>query len=70
MIVLLGRDTHSSNGVYDEVSLAGQVQCPIVQLMPQHKRYGTISEKCPVIRYRWNRINEMLRDPKTFVQNN
>jgi hypothetical protein len=70
LIVLLGQDTHSSQGVNDEVSIAANLGCPIVQLMPQHNQYGTISDNFPVIRYRWNRLNEMLRDPKTFIQNN
>jgi hypothetical protein len=68
LIVLLGQDTHSSHGVYDEISLAGQVRCPIVQLMPQRHRYGTISNRLPVLPYKWRKLNEMLQDPKAFVE--
>jgi hypothetical protein len=69
LIVLLGRDTHTSHGVHDEVSLAGQVRCPIVQLIPQHRQYGTISDRLPSLPYRWQRLNEMLRSPREFVRN-
>ena len=40
VIVLLGPDTHNAPGVKDELSLAGEVSCPVVQLMPQDKSYG------------------------------
>ena len=70
LIVLLGQDTHSSNGVRDEVSLAGQAQCPIIQLMPQHQRYGLISGNIPLLSYRWVRLNEMLRNPNVYIRNN
>ncbi len=69
VIVLLGRDTHNSPGVLDELSLAGQVRCPVVQLMPQHCNYGLVSENGTVCIYRWKRINEMLRDPLAFANN-
>lgn len=68
LIVLLGQDTHTSQGVYDEVSLAGQARCPVVQLMPQHQQYGTISNRIPVLSYRWKSLNEMLYDPESFVR--
>lgn len=34
VIVLQGPDTHNAPGVKDELSLAGEVGCPVVQLMP------------------------------------
>jgi hypothetical protein len=67
LIVLLGQDTHSAPGVKDELSLAGEVGCPVVQLMPQHKNYGQVGSKISTCEFKWVRINEMLRDPKGFV---
>jgi len=69
VIIFLGEDTHTSQGVLDELSLAGQAGCPTIQLMPQGKHYGVISDQIPVLPYRWNRLNEMLRNPRAFVQN-
>lgn len=66
VIVLLGRDTHNASGVQDELNLARQWECPVVQLMPQHRRYGLVSDDIPVCRYQWSRINEMLRNPGAF----
>ena len=66
VLVLLGRDTHAAPGVQDELNLARQWRRPIVQLMPQGRNYGLVSDNIPVCRYRWNRINEMLRNPGAF----
>lgn len=67
VIVLLGPDTHNAPGVEDELSLAGEVCCPVVQLMPQDKNYGLVAKNGAVCEYRWDIINRMLRDPKTFA---
>ena len=69
VIVLLGKDTHSANGVKDELSLAGEVKVPVVQLMPQEPSYGLVASNGAVCTYTWKRINEMLRNPKTYVAN-
>ena len=66
VLVLLGRDTHAAPGVQDELNLARQWDCPIVQLMPQGRNYGLVSDDIPVCRYLWSRINEMLRNPGAF----
>ena len=70
VIVLLGRDTHDARGVQDELNLARQWDRPIVQLQPQGRNYGRVSEDIPVCRYRWDRINEMLRNPRAFAGSN
>ena len=70
VIVLLGRDTHNAPGVQDELNLARQWECPIVQLMPQGQNYGRVSGDIPVCPYRWRRINEMLRNPGAFSGSN
>ena len=70
VIVLLGRDTHNAPGVQDELNLARQWDRPIVQLQPQGRNYGLVSDAIPVCRYRWDRINEMLRNPRAFVGSN
>ena len=67
-IVMLGPDTHNAPGVKDELSLAGEVECPVVQLMPQGKNYGLVAQHGAVCRYKWPRINQMLHDPKSFAQ--
>ncbi len=67
VIVLLGPDTHSANGVKDELSLAGEVRRPVVQLMPQNKSYGLVARDGAICTYKWEAINRMLRDPKAFV---
>ena len=68
LIVLLGQNTHSSPGVRDEISLAGQAGCPVIQLMPQSKQYGTISDHIPVMNYRWRTLNSMLQNPREFIE--
>ena len=67
VVVLLGPDTHNAPGVKDELSLAGEVSCPVVQLMPQNKKYGLVAKYGSVCEYKWNFINRMLRDPRAFV---
>ena len=68
VIVLLGPDTHSAPGVKDELSLAGEVSCPVVQLMPQGQNYGLVGRYRAVCEYKWTDINQMLRDPTTFAK--
>lgn len=67
VIVLLGPDTFNAPGVKDELSLAGEVHCPVVQLMPQNKNYGLVAKNGAICKYRWNAINRMLRDPRAFA---
>ena len=67
VIVLLGPDTQNAPGVKDELSLAGEVGCPVVQLMPQNRNYGLVAKNGAVCEYKWDTINRMLRDPKTFT---
>lgn len=67
LIVLLGPDTHNANGVLDELGLAGGVKCPIVQLMPQKRKYGLVSEQQAVMRYKWKNLNKLLADPKSYI---
>ena len=53
-------------GVQDELSLAGQLGKPVVQLMPQGKAYGLPTELAPVCSHRWAQIDAMLQDPQAF----
>ena len=69
VIVLLGQDTHNATGVGAEISLAGQWGRPVIQLMPQGQNYGLASRTIPVCRYKWPRINEMMRNPRAFRGN-
>ncbi len=68
VIVLLGPDTQNAPGVEDELSLAGQVKCPVVQLMPQGQNYGLVAKNRAVCKYKWRLVNEMLRDPAAFAK--
>ena len=68
VIVLLGHDTHNAPGVKDELSLAGEVGCPVIQLMPQGQNYGLVGRYRAVCRYKWTAVNRMLRDPGTFAK--
>ncbi|MCY4417276.1 MAG: hypothetical protein OXE87_13355 [Chloroflexi bacterium] len=67
VMVLLGPDTHTAPGVKDELSLAGEVRCPVVQLMPRGKNYGLVTKSGAVCQYKWSTINQMLQDPKAFA---
>ena len=67
VIVLLGPDTQNAPGVKDELSLAGEIGCPVVQLMPQNRNYGLVAKNGAVCEYKWDTINRMLRDPKRFA---
>ena len=67
VIVLLGPDTHSAPGVKDELSLAGEVHCPVVQLMPQNRNYGLVAKNGAICEYKWKTVNRMLRDPIAFA---
>ena len=68
VIVLLGPDTQNAPGVKDELSLAGEARCPVVQLMPQDKNYGLVAKNGAVCEYKWDTINQMLRDSKAFAE--
>ena len=67
VIVLLGPDTQNAPGVKDELSLAGEVGCPVVQLMPQGQNYGLVAKNGAVCKYRWKDVNQMLREPEKFA---
>ena len=67
VIVLLGQDTQNAPGVNVELSLAGDADCPVVQLMPQGQNYGLVAGHQAVCEYTWKNINEMLRDPKAYA---
>ena len=68
VIVLLGPNTHNAPGVKDELSLAGEAGCPVVQLMPQGQNYGLVGKYRAVCGYKWTAVNQMLRDPGTFAK--
>ena len=66
VIVLLGPDTQNAPGVLDELSLAGEVERPVVQLMPQRQNYGLAGKYRAVCEYKWTLVDQMLRDPAAF----
>lgn len=67
VIVLLGPDAQNAPGVKDELSLAGEMGCPVVQLMPQDCNYGLVAKNGTVCEYKWTSINQMLRNPKAYA---
>ena len=67
VIVLLGPDSFNAPGVKDELSLAGEVRCPVVQLMPQNRNYGLVAKHGAICEYKWKAINRMLRNPRAFA---
>ena len=69
VIVLLGRATQNAPGVEDELSLAGELKRPVVQLMPKGENHGLVAKHQAVCAYDWDLINEMLRSPKVFANN-
>ena len=69
VIVLLGKATQNAPGVEDELSLAGEVKRPVVQLMPLGENHGLVAKHQAVCPYDWDPINEMLRSPKVFAAN-
>ena len=70
LLVLLGQDTHKANGVFDEMSLAGgRDGCPIIQLLPQKRKYGRVSDNQAVMRTKWKKLNRMLVNPKAYAAN-
>lgn len=68
VIVLLGPDTHNAPGVLDELSLAGEVDCPVVQLMPQRQNHGLAGKYKAVCKSKWTLVNQMLQDPAAFAE--
>lgn len=60
MILLLGEDTHTARGVHDEMSIAGQCNCPISQIRPRKKQFHAIGQDPQIVAYRWSAINELL----------
>ena len=68
VIVLLGPDTQNAPGVLDELSLAGEVERPVIQLMPQRQNYGLAGKYRAFCKYKWILVNQMLRDPAAFAK--
>jgi hypothetical protein len=64
VLILLGPDTHNAPGVRDEISLAGQSNRPMFQLMPQKRVYGIVSKHIPSIRFKWLTLNVILTNPR------
>ena len=62
VVVLVGRDTHSSSGVEKEVTIANQLHKPIFQIRPQNKNYGRVRGAGELIVWRWNRIDEKIAE--------
>jgi hypothetical protein len=53
VVVLLGQDTHNATGVKDEISLAGNVGCPVIQVQPQGRSHrGVIGKNIKAITYK------------------
>lgn len=70
LLVLLGPDTQNAKGVLEEFGLAGgRDGCPIIQLLPQKRKYGRVSDNQAVMRTKWKKLNRMLVNPKAYAAN-
>lgn len=60
MIVLVGRDTHSSSGVEKEVTIANQLGKPIFQIRPKGTTYGKVQGAGELISWDWGEIDRRI----------
>lgn len=60
VIVLVGQDTTTAQGVKDEVNLALQYKKELLQIRPKGKKYGTVENAGPLHAWRWKSIRNHL----------
>ena len=60
VVVLLGRNTHSAPGVFQEVAIARGYGKTIFQLQPQGKSYGKVRGAGPMYSWKWTTISKAL----------
>ncbi len=60
VVVLIGQDTHSAEGVIEERGIARDLNKPIFQVRNQRSNYGGLSGLSEPIPWRWEDINAKL----------
>ena len=60
VVVLIGQDTHSAEGVIEERCIARDLNKPIFQVRNQRSNYGGLAGLSEPIPWRWEAINEKL----------
>ena len=60
VIVVVGKDAHSSDGVKKEVEIARQLRKPMFQIRPQKRTDGAVKGAGEMIPWRWKLINKKI----------
>ncbi len=60
VIVVVGDDTHSSDGVKKEVEIAKQLRKPMFQIRPQKRTAGKVKGAREMIRWDWDLIDAKI----------
>lgn len=60
VVVLVGQDTTTANGVQDELNLALQYDVPRLQIRPQGRKYGSVRNGGPLHAWKWKTIRNHL----------
>ena len=60
MVVLIGQDTHSAQGVIVETDIARSLNKPIIQVRPQGRPYNGLTRLEEPIPWKWTAINAKL----------
>ena len=60
VIVVVGDDAHSSDGVKKEVEIARQLRKPMFQIRPQKRTAGAVKGAGEMIPWRWKLINKKI----------
>lgn len=60
VVVLIGQDTHNSQGIIVETDMARSFGKPIIQVRPQHRQYSGLTRLGEPIPWRWRKINKEL----------
>ena len=55
-VVILGRNTHTANGVIDEIQIAKELGKRRFQLRPQGKKWGTMKNGGKLVVWTWNNL--------------
>jgi hypothetical protein len=60
VIVIVGQDTHSAQGVLDEIKIANRLDKPIMQIRPQGKPYGKLEHAGHLYAWKWKTIDRAI----------
>ena len=60
VIVVVGADAHSSDGVKKEVEIAKQLRKPMFQIRPQKRTHGEVKGAGEMIPWKWDLIDAKI----------